>query len=165
MACAILHIGPEHRRLWSSHRNADAASHTKQRFTDREEKNMTITTLKANFAKTAIVAVITGATFFTALASVEAAPVRFSTAPAGVTDTNVVENVQMRRRQMRRNNRGMRRNSRRNRNAAIGLGIAGAIVGAAIASRSYARECWYERERVWSRRYGRYVVRKIKVCD
>ncbi|MEL6503125.1 MAG: hypothetical protein AAFQ10_01610 [Pseudomonadota bacterium] len=58
----------------------------------------------------------------------------------------------------------------------IALGVAGAIIGAAIVSnraharpryqtRRYARDCWYEREEIWSHRRGRYVIRKVRVCD
>ncbi len=57
--------------------------------------------------------------------------------------------------------------------AAIGLGIAGALIagGDIAASRPrpvivdepYERECWYERRRVWDG-YG-YVRERVRVCE
>lgn len=63
---------------------------------------------------------------------------------------------------------------KRNHARDIGLGVIGAIVGAAIINEShkrshrqrrYARDCWWERQEVWSEYRGRYVIRKVKVCD
>ena len=60
---------------------------------------------------------------------------------------------------------------KRERNIALGVGAA--ILGAAIIAdqsrkakrRHYVRDCWYEYERRWSNRRGRYVTYKIRVCD
>lgn len=63
---------------------------------------------------------------------------------------------------------------KKQRNRNLGLGIVGALVGAAIINegsrRHYnddfrRRDCWWEKRRRWSNYHDRYVYRKIKVCD
>ena len=64
---------------------------------------------------------------------------------------------------------------KKQRNRNIGLGIVGALVGAAIINEGsrrrhyndsyHSRDCWWEKRRRWSNYHDRYVYRKIKVCD
>lgn len=120
-------------------------------------KNEVKRTRAALVGKTAFVLALAGTVFATTFEPVEAAPIQMT----GAYDGSIVTEVQS------------RRTRRRRRGAAIGLGIAGAIIGGAIAQdrvrrtreRRYARDCWYEREERWSRRRGRYVIRTVKVCD
>ena len=60
----------------------------------------------------------------------------------------------------------------------VGLGIAGAIIGAAIVGSQYdrghsgyrqtrraRRNCWIEEREVWSNRRGYYVIKEVRVCS
>ncbi|MBJ3775127.1 hypothetical protein [Acuticoccus mangrovi] len=53
------------------------------------------------------------------------------------------------------------------RNGAL-IGLGAFALGAAVAagaSGAYARDCYYERARVWSPRIGAYVVKRVRVCN
>ncbi|MEM9734925.1 MAG: hypothetical protein AAF903_15805 [Pseudomonadota bacterium] len=117
---------------------------------------------RGKLSKWALVALLGAAVSVPDFDGAQAAPFKMT----GALEASIVQEVQQRR--IRRNNR----RSRRNRNAAIGLGVAGAVIGAIAAdrarrsrSRRYARDCWYETEERWSPRRGRYVLREVRVCD
>ncbi|MEL6505506.1 MAG: hypothetical protein AAFO61_07715 [Pseudomonadota bacterium] len=119
-----------------------------------------------SFCKLALAAVLATAVTALDFDRAEAAALTITGSP-GVVQGGLVQEVQQRRIRRNRN-----RNARRNRNAAIGLGVAGAVIGAIAADRArrtrqrrYARDCWYETEERWSPRRQRYVVREVRVCD
>ncbi len=55
----------------------------------------------------------------------------------------------------------------------LALGAIGLLAGAAILNsrrrhyddNHYDHDCWWEKRRRWSDYHGRYVIRRIKVCD
>lgn len=67
----------------------------------------------------------------------------------------------------RRRGRRHRRWHRRHRNdaaAAAVIGLGAFALGAAIASGAAARDCYYQRVKVWDRALGAYVIQRQRVC-